>query len=312
MHPEFVDHLVCPEHKQSFRLHVKEHVADRIQSGELICTSHGCSYKIHKFIPRFVNSDAYSDTFSKQRLYVRRHFEHYRNDRSGDRILEPSTGFTKPKLQQGLTLEVGCGYGRYLDTIDRMGGKVVGIDLSTHSIELAGDFVGDRPNVNLVQADLYRLPFRHESFDRVFSWGVLHHTPNTQESFRAIVPYAKSSGDVSIWVYPPEMKKVTDIYRKITAKLPHDTLYRFCIANQVLFSWIRALPGGRRFSKIIPGAQHHKDRPFWQRVLSDFDNYSPKHAYSHTAEEVFDWFVSEGLINVRVLERATSVTGQKP
>lgn len=303
--------LVCPEHKCELDLKATEERDDHVVTGKLVCRQVGCEYDIRKSIPRFVNSDAYADTFSKQRLYVRRHFKDYQNDRSGDRILEPSTGFTKAELESGLTLEVGCGYGRFMDTIDRMGGRAVGEDLSTHSIELAGDFVGGRPNIDLVQADLFHLPFREATFERVFSWGVLHHTPNTRDSFRAIVPYAKVGGKVSVWVYPPGMKKVTDYYRVITTRIPQSLLYGLCIANQTLFSWIRALPGGWRFSYILPGAIPKSGQTFWQRVMSDFDNYSPVYAYSHTSSEVQEWFLSEGIHDVRVLERETSVTGTR-
>jgi SAM-dependent methyltransferase len=312
MRLDFLKMLVCPRHKSELDLSILNRAGENIVSGELICKSNGCRYEIRKSIPRFVDSDDYADSFSKQRLYVRQHFDDYRHDRSGDRILEPSTGFNKEILQNGVTLEVGCGYGRFLDTIDRMGGRAVGVDLSTHSIELAGDFVGDRPNIDLVQADLYQLPFKENSFERVFSWGVLHHTPSTRDSFKAIVPYAKPGGMVSIWVYPPEMKKTADVYRIITKRLPQGVLYNLCITNQVLFSWIRALPGGWRFSRLIPGAQPKKGQTFWQRVLSDFDNLSPTYAFSHSAEEVQKWFTQEGLNDVRILERATSVTGVKP
>ena len=41
---------------------------------------------------------------------------------------------------------------------------------------------------HFVQADVLELPFRPESFDAVFSEGVLHHTPSTERALKALVP----------------------------------------------------------------------------------------------------------------------------
>jgi SAM-dependent methyltransferase len=274
----------------------------------LLCP-HGHSYPITKFIPRFVDADKYADSFSRQRLYVRRHFKYYLKDRSGDELFQFTTSFTPDDLKSGLSLEVGCGYGRFLDVVQRRGGRIIGVDLSTHSVELAHDFVGLRPNVYLVQCDLFKLPFRRDYFDRIFSIGVLHHTPSTREAFEALVPHVAKGGRIAVWVYHPDDKKSSDRWRKLTTRLNHRLLYGWCIANQVLFSWIRALPGGWRFSYVVPGNQPGRNRPFWLRVLSDFDDLSPRYAHVHDQNEVASWFARAGLSQVRVLDRKTAVVG---
>src|SRR6185436_1085899 len=113
---------------------------------------------------------------------------HYEKDRSGDELFFPTTGFSPEGIKNGLSLEIGAGYGRFVDVVQRAGGRIVGVDLSTHSIDLAQDFAGFRPNVFLVQADLFHLPFERKTFDHVFSIGVLHHTPDTEKAFKAIAP----------------------------------------------------------------------------------------------------------------------------
>ena len=312
MKAELLDYLVCPDCRERFDLAVHKEADGEIETGVLSCRR-GCgSYPITRFVPRFVDADRYANTFSLQRRYVRRHFDHYRQDVSGDRLFLPTTGFDADAVKRGVSLEVGCGYGRFLDVVNRMGGTIIGVDLSTHSIDLARDFVGSRPGVHLVQCDLFRLPFRPATFDHVFSIGVLHHTPDTREAFKAIVPYARPLGRVAIWTYHPRNKVHANRWRVVTTKLPAPVLYAFCFTSQALFSWIRALPGGARFSAIVPGSRPVPGSKFWLRVMNDFDNLSPKYAHVHTPDEVSAWFAAEGLEDVRVLQRDTAVVGRKP
>lgn len=292
-------------------LRVEELKHDQVRSGTLRCESKGCEYPISKYVPRFVDADQYAGSFSVQRHYVRKHFRHYREDRSGYDLFFPTTGFDQSDLQQGLILEAGCGYGRFLDVVQHHGGAIVGVDLSTHSIDLAQDFVGLKERVHLVQCDVFHLPFRKEYFKRIYSVGVLHHTPDTRRAFEAIVPYLSQAGKISIWVYHPHSNASVDRWRKVTTRIPHQVLYAFCILNQILFAWIRGLPGGWRFSWIIPGDQVGQGRAFWLRVIADFDALSPQYAHVHTEDEVKQWFLAAGLHIVKILDRPTSVTGSK-
>ena len=55
-------------------------------------------------------------------------------------------------------------------------GAVVAVDLS-RAIDAACANLDERENIHFVQADIFKLPFRPDTFDFVYSWGVLHHTP---------------------------------------------------------------------------------------------------------------------------------------
>ena len=308
---ELLELLRCPACGDRLELAVREEEHNEVKTGTLTCAGGAHTYQISRFVPRFVDADKYADSFSRQRLYVRRHFDHYRNDRSGDAQFLPTTGFSADALKSGFTLEIGCGYGRFVDVVQRLGGRIVGVDLSTHSIDLAQDFVGLRSNVFLVQADLFALPFERETFQHIYSIGVLHHTPDTKRAFEAVVPYLGRGGSISIWVYHPMEKRSSNVWRMVTTGLNHRILYGACIMNQVLFSWIRGLPGGWRFSHIVPGAGPRPGQTFWLRVLGDFDNLSPTFAYVHNESEVEGWFRGAGLKEVRILQRRTAVTGKR-
>jgi len=311
MKHDFTSQLVCFPCQAGLTLEAQEEVDSKVRTGRLTCTACGKVYPIKGYVPRFVDSEKYVTSFSVQRTHVRKHFHEYVSDRSGYEKFSPITGISVDEVKQGLTLEVGCGYGRFLDVVQSLGGTIVGVDLSTESIELAQEFVGLRPNVNLVQADVFQLPFRPNHFDRAFSIGVLHHTPDTRRAFEHVVQQVKKGGRVSIWVYHPLDKVPDNRWRVITTRLPHSVLYTFCVLNQAMFSWIRALPHGRRFSQIIPGGTPRKGNSFWQRVMGDFDSLSPTFAHVHSSEEVVEWFNQAGLDGVEALPRRSAVTGFK-
>lgn len=310
MKRELLKYLRCPLCVTPLHLKAAEEERNQVKTGMLTCQEGRHTYPITRFVPRFVDADKYADSFSRQRLYMRQHFEHYERDRSGDAQFFPTTGFTREDIRTGLTLEIGAGYGRFVDVVQRAGGTIVGVELSTHSIDLAHDFVGFRDNVFLVQADLFSLPFERASFQHVFSIGVLHHTPDTEKAFAAVAPYVAPDGRIAIWVYHPSHKRSSNRWRVLTSRMNHRVLYGFCVANQVLFSPIRALPGGGRFNALVPGAKPAPGRPFWLRVLSDFDNLAPKYAHVHAAPEVEEWFRRAGLRDIKVLPRRTAVTAR--
>ena len=308
---KLLDILICPKCKVNLDLECVKEGAGQIREGFLYCTKNRCKYPIINYVPRFVDNDLYVDTFSIQRQYTRRYFKYFEKDRRGYLHFLPTTGFNKEDLKQGMTLEAGCGYGRFLDVVENMGGEIVGFDLSIDSIELAQDFVGFREKVHLIQCDVFNPPFREGYFNRIFSIGVLHHTPDTHAAFHALVPLLKKNGEIAIWVYPPELVSSPNRWRVFTNKLPHNVLISWCVVNETLFYWLRRLPGvGWRFNKIVPGCVKF-DFTFWMRVISDLDSLSPRYAHTHTPIEVKEWFVESGLKDIEVLPRRTSVKGRK-
>lgn len=99
-------------------------------------------------------------------------------------------------------LEVGCGLGTDLLQFARGGAEVYGVDLTGRAaaltrrrLELYG-FQG-----KIAVSDSENLPFRNDSFDLVYSWGVIHHTPNTAAAAREIVRVCRPGGRVLVMIY---------------------------------------------------------------------------------------------------------------
>ena len=77
-------------------------------------------------------------------------------------------------------LEVGCGMGTDTLVFESKGFQVTGIDLAPAHLQLATRlFEHYGAKGSFVEANAERLPFPNETFGGVYSFGVLHHTPNT-------------------------------------------------------------------------------------------------------------------------------------
>ena len=99
-------------------------------------------------------------------------------------------------------LEIGCGLGTDLLQFARAGALVTGVDLTPASIELVKKrFALEGIPVEAQVADAEHLPFPDGSFDVVYSFGVLHHTPNTQKSIDDVYRVLKPGGRIIIMLY---------------------------------------------------------------------------------------------------------------
>jgi SAM-dependent methyltransferase len=169
------------------------------------------------------------------------------------------------------------------------------------------------------QADVFHLPFRPSSFDFIYSLGVLHHTPNCEQAFKVLPPLLKPRGRIAIWLYSKynHWYRMSDVYRKVTRRLPPRLLLKLCYGVVPLYAihrLLRKIPWiGRTASGILAYAvpmAFHPDRKW--RVLDTFDWYSPWYQSKHTYEEVFRWFEDCGLEDLRVILQPISVAGRRP
>ena len=99
-------------------------------------------------------------------------------------------------------LEVGCGMGTDLLQFARGGAICTGVDLTPRSIEISRHRfkLYDMPGMFLV-ADGERLPFSDDSFDVVYSNGVLHHTPDTAAAVEEIHRVLQPGGIAKVMLY---------------------------------------------------------------------------------------------------------------
>lgn len=279
----------------------------------------GClrQFPIINGVPRFVDDEHYAGSFGFQWLkHDRTQLDTDDTNRS-EQDFRIKTGLTPQDLAGKLVLDVGCGMGRFAEVASRWGAHVVGIDLS-QAVEAAARNLAHR-NVTILQADVFSLPFTPNSFDYIYSLGVLHHTPSCEQAFKSLPVFLKPGGGIAIWLYSAYNKwyRMADIHRKLTRRMPRRMLHALCymaIPAYAVRQGLRAIPV---IGKPISGALRYlvpmssNPDPHW-RVLDTFDWYSPWYQSKHTYEEVFRWFEDCGLHDLHVGGRPVSVRGTKP
>jgi SAM-dependent methyltransferase len=107
----------------------------------------------------------------RKRLYI------YRN------VLKTAEHFLG-QIERKEILEVGCGRGATLLEFARRGGKVTGLDYSEEALATCRELAsknGSGQHVSFVNGDARKLPFPSESFDFVFSVGLIEHFEDPTE-----------------------------------------------------------------------------------------------------------------------------------
>jgi len=283
----------------------------------LVCRKCNRLYPLTNGVYRFVDVQKYAGSFGFQwKLYSRTQWDDANSQRS-ESAFRRRTGFHPEDLAGKLILDVGCGMGRFAEVATRWGGHVVGIDLSLAS-EVAAQNLKDRP-ATIFQADVFQLPFAPESFDYIYSIGVLHHTPNCEEAFKALPGLLKPGGSIAIWLYSAynPWYRMSDVYRKVTRRMSPPLLHTLCRGVIPLY-WTHQIlrkiplvgkPTAAMQAWLIP-MSFNKDAEW--RVLDTFDWYSPWYQSKHTYEEVFRWFEDCGLEDLKVIEQPIAVRGRRP
>ncbi|MDD2706759.1 MAG: class I SAM-dependent methyltransferase [Verrucomicrobiae bacterium] len=107
-----------------------------------------------------------------------------------------------PEVRDKRVLEIGCGMGLHASLHSAAGAKITTIDLTWRAVHTARRrFNLGNQRVNTLRTDGEKLPFRDNSFDRVWSWGVIHHSSNTAALVREIHRVLKPGGLFQFMVY---------------------------------------------------------------------------------------------------------------
>jgi len=289
------------------------HNGPTVQSGHLRCTGCAADYPIVRGVPRFVPSDNYASSFG---LQWTRHAQTQYDSHSGLRLSETrffeATRWPRDLAGQ-VMLEVGSGSGRFTEQAVSTGAFVVSMDYS-RAVDANYQCNGSKPNVLIVQGDVYHMPFPPGSFDKLFCFGMLQHTPDVRGAFMALPPMLKPGGELVVDVYKKTFASTvlaTKYYaRLLTRRRQPERLY------ELTRKWIDLVwPLSRLISKIpragrlinwrllvadysdlgLPDAALKE----WA-VLDTFDMLSPRYDSPQTLATMREWFAEAGLTDIDV------------
>jgi SAM-dependent methyltransferase len=285
--------------------------------GSTAWTCCGCraAYPVIDGIPRFVGAENYAGSFGFQ-------WNRFRNTQldshtgvpiSRDRFLR-ETGWTPERLAGRRVLDVGCGAGRFAEIALSLGATVVGIDYSSAVDASRANLPDSRFFV--AQADVYALPLAAESFDFVYSLGVIQHTPDVRRATQSLVRPLKRGGELVVDVYRRHWKGWLHPrvwLRPVTTRMDEARLFR--VVERSVPALLRLSDGvarvpviGGQMKRAVPVANYRGQLPLsdaqlreWA-VLDTFDWLAPAYDQPQTAATMARWLTEAGLEDVTVFK----------
>jgi SAM-dependent methyltransferase len=136
----------------------------------------GNRFDIKDDIPRFVEKINYADSFGYQwNIFDKVQLDRFSSHDLTSKRFYKNTRWDDPSLKGKNLLEVGSGAGRFTEVLLKTGVNLFTIDYS-NAVEANWKNNKQNKEFFIAQADIYNLPFRKNSFDYVFCFGVLQHT----------------------------------------------------------------------------------------------------------------------------------------
>ena len=305
MNPDLLELLCCPSCRGDLSL-----------DGETLrCAKCAKTYPIVDGIPRFVPAQNYASSFGFQwnRFPKTQLDSHSGVPISRNRFFAQS-GWTAAELNGKRVLDAGCGSGRFAEVALAAGARLVAIDYS-RAVDAAQANLGASANLDAVQADMFQLPFRDETFDYVYSFGVIQHTPDPARAFRALLPMVKRGGKIAVDVYPKIWMNVfwpkywlRPFTKRIRAERLFALVERMVPVLLPLSRIIGRVPvAGRRLRWLVPVANYEGIHPLDERqirewaVLDTFDMLSPQHDHPQSTATLHEWIREAGLLDAEVV-----------
>lgn len=117
-------------------------------------------------------------------------------------------------------VDAGCGGGRWSYGLAKLGAKVTAVDINRSAIEATRKALNELgAQANFVNSELEtvseKLP--KESFDLVWSWGVLHHCHSFSGALKSVASLVKPGGLIHLYLYGREsipLKDDVDLFKE--------------------------------------------------------------------------------------------------
>jgi SAM-dependent methyltransferase len=254
MKARLVDRLRCPACRAAMALVEEDRDGSDVRDGALVCGACGARYPIREGVPRLLPSHAIG-ALTVQTA------ETFGYGWAASPV-DPATAAIRwhyVKLQEtlhlspidGLVLDAGCGDGIDVANHALAGVEVIGVELSDGGVAQASTRSRHLPNAHVVQADLCRLPFDDDTFDAVYSYGVLHHVPHPEAAVLELARVARPNASIAVYLYEDFVERgavlrwmlaAANALRTVTTRLSPRVLMRLCRIGSPLVYLMFAVP----------------------------------------------------------------------
>ena len=313
MNIKFLKYLACPKCKGDLFLESGEKKTI-ILNDILTCKSCNNKYSINNGIPRLVDKlgmmKTTKETFSEEWKFRHNGFfekklsSGYSKEDRYKKVID-KLEVNEKDLYKKLFLDAGCGDGEYGSEIAKNNPQTLVFlaDISD-GVRYTKQKLQNIENSVVIQCDLMCPPFKNNTFDFIWSDGVLHHTPNTFEAFCSVEKLVKSRGKFYAWLYPNYTKSYYLFIRDLLIKpylLPSSILYLISIIFSIPF-WIFCKFFNMYKIVFSPKTKHLlKKRTFLSIAFSLYDSISPTYQFRHGKKEVEEWFSSKAYENIKIV-----------
>jgi ubiquinone/menaquinone biosynthesis C-methylase UbiE len=192
-------------------------------------------------------------------------------------------GLTEADYRNQRILDCGCGTGEFTCWYAAQGNDLTAIDLSGPSLRHAQAYAKQydlEERIEFHQQSVLELAFPDNTFDIVYSYGVLHHTPDPYRGFLNMVRVCKPGGYVIVSVYNKFSRFRHNFRRQLINALAGDDV-------EARLEW------GKRLFPLTARKLKLRSHDDSDAVL--YDQFSIPHESLHSVGEILEWFDRNGL-----------------
>lgn len=282
-----------------------EGLTPEIEEGEIVCRSCRQTFPVRGFVP-----DLRVENVRRQSATI----THY-NALWG----ESASGGFKPhslavaqvvplEIEAGqVVLDAGCGNGKDTAWLARQhpDTQFLAVDIS-EGIHLAQQLTASLGNAHPIRASVLSPPFRRGIIDLLYSYGVLHHTPDPESAFINLSSTVRAGGRAIIYVYTdlreePLMRLAllpVTTFRGLTRRLSPGALQRladilspFMFLTFGLSARVLRAVGRRTPAERLPFNWVQSPRGASGDL---FDRFGAEYEWRHNPKQLRSWFVKGG------------------
>lgn len=339
---DLADLLCCPGCQGRLEVAAATEKNGEIVTGRLRCARCATSFPVINFIPRLVDKANYSsswgklwretaeiarDSFTGVPFYYNAiHGQYSENGRWQDGY--SPFGFEWPTDLKGqAVLEVGPGTGNCSEHLVNTGADLVCVDMS-NAVDTFPEALLTRPNINVIQGDVNNAILRTESFDRIWLFQVLQHTPSPPDTLKTMQALLKPGGELAFTSYAG---RFNPWYYRFTRRLDDETAWRLIaywvprlvplkyrlqkarlpILSRLLVKLLHPVdPRNMYFNTLEGHADDYVHGVLWNRthdrellmkyvILNTFDRITPRYTNSADHPTIERWSREAGFSSVQ-------------